>query len=159
MRNIIKRVLIELFAPGKKVYRYYKLSRWLHMSGHPFLAKLVRYRQGRYGCYISEKSIIHPSVKFKHSIGIVIGEGVVIEENVKIWQNTTIGSHGKQGYPQEYPYIESGVKIFAGAVIVGKVRIGKNAVIGANCVVLESVPENSVAVGVPYRNQQKVFVD
>lgn len=156
----VLKILIELlFSPKRKVKRLYQLSRSLDANGHGLLAKLVYYRQSRYGCYISQKSIIHSSVDFKHPVGIVIGEGVVIEENVEIWQNVTIGSHGKRGYPQEYPYIESGVKIFAGAVIVGKVRIGRNSVIGANCVVLEDVPENSTAVGVPYKKRQKVVVD
>ncbi|MBE9221481.1 hypothetical protein IQ215_02110 [Cyanobacterium stanieri LEGE 03274] len=75
---------------------YYKISRYLHNRGFLFLAELVRYKQAKYGCYISEKSIIDETVVFPHSVGIVIGEGVVIEENVKIWQNVTIGSHGKK---------------------------------------------------------------
>ncbi|MDB9541453.1 serine O-acetyltransferase [Anabaenopsis arnoldii] len=149
----IRKAITNFFSPDKQVYRNYQLSRWLRTKGYILLAKLIRYRQSRYGCYISEKSIIHPSVEFKHPVGVVIGEGVVIEENVKIWQNVTIGSHGKPGLPQEYPYIESGVKIFAGAVIVGKIRVGKNAIIGANAVVLDDVPENIVAVGVPYKNR------
>ncbi|MGD1949844.1 MAG: serine O-acetyltransferase [Leptolyngbyaceae cyanobacterium] len=156
MRSLVKRVLSSYFSPRRRIYRYYSLSRWLYIKGHYLLARLVYWQQGKYGCYISEKSVIHPTVEFKHPTGIVIGEGVVIEKNVKLWQNVTIGSHGKQDCAQEYPHIEAGVKIFAGAVIIGKIRIGKNAVIGANCVVLDDVPENSVAVGVPYKNKHKI---
>ena len=50
-----------------------------------------------------------------------------------------------------YPVIESGVKIFAGAVIIGSVSIGENSIIGANSVVNMNIPPNSVAVGVPCR--------
>ncbi|UXE60986.1 MAG: serine acetyltransferase [Woronichinia naegeliana WA131] len=150
--KFFKKLLRQLFpSPQQKIHRYYKLSRYFSVQGYHFLAKLIRERQAKYGCYISEKAIIHPSVQFAHPVGIVIGEDVVIEENVKIWQNVTLGSHGKEDSPQEYPYVESGVKIFSGAVIIGKVRIGKNAIIGANCVVVSDVPENSIAVGVPYK--------
>lgn len=152
----IKKILQILCKPQNKVLTYYRLSKWLYQKKHYFLAELVRHKQANYGCYISEKAIIHPSVVLKHSVGVVIGEGVVIEEDVFIWQNVTIGSHGKKGIPLEYPHIKSGVKIFAGAVIVGNVVVGKNAVIGANCVVLDDVPENGVAVGVPYKNKKSV---
>lgn len=45
--------------------------------------------------------------------------------------------------------IENGVKICSGAVVIGPVRIGDNAVIGANAVVLTDVPKNTVVAGVP----------
>lgn len=152
-------MVINYFSPKRKVFCYYRLARWLYEKQRYFLARLVYWRQGKYGCYISERALIHPSVEFKHPVGIVIGEGVVIKEDVKIWQNVTIGSHGKPGFAQEYPYIESGVKIFAGAVIVGKIRVGRNAVVGANCVVLDDVPDNGLAVGVPYKKNKKNAVD
>jgi serine O-acetyltransferase len=157
--NFVKSLLIKCLKPERKVLRYYFWSRWLYVKGFRFLAQIIAYRQGRYGCYISEKAIIHPSLKLKHPVGVVIGEGVEIEENVLIWQNVTLGSHGKTGLPQTYPYIESGVKIFAGAVVLGGVRVGKNAIIGANCVVLDDVPENGVAVGVPYKQKNKRLTD
>lgn len=154
LKDKIKKILRILLKPQNRVLTYYKISKYLYDKGFLFLAELVRYRQAKYGCYISEQSIIHSTVAFPHSVGIVIGEGVVIEENVKIWQNVTIGSHGKKNSIQEYPYIESGVKIFAGATIIGGIRIGKNSIIGANCVVLSDVPANTTAVGVPYKNNK-----
>jgi serine O-acetyltransferase len=45
--------------------------------------------------------------------------------------------------------IEDGVYIAAGAKILGDVVIGRGSVVGANAVVLESLPEKCVAVGVP----------
>ena len=39
----------------------------------------------------------------------------------------------------------------AGAVLLGDIKVGDNAKIGANAVVLEDIPENSTAVGAPAR--------
>ncbi|GBO83165.1 hypothetical protein [Marinobacter salsuginis] len=50
-----------------------------------------------------------------------------------------------------YPTIGAGTVIFAGAVVVGNISIGKNCIIGANSVVLRDVPDNSVCVGAPAR--------
>jgi len=44
------------------------------------------------------------------------------------------------------PYLEEGVFVGSGAKIIGNVHIGKNARIGANCVVVKDVPDNSVTV-------------
>lgn len=84
-------------------------------------------------------------------MGVVIGEGVVVEDDVCIYQNVTLGSHGKKGCPSGYPHIHRGAKIFAGAVLIGKIDVGENAIIGANSVVLSDVPPDSIAVGVPYK--------
>ncbi len=51
----------------------------------------------------------------------------------------------------QYPVIEDRVKLFAGAKVIGGVRIGAVSVIGANTVVLTDVPARSVAVGIPGR--------
>lgn len=84
-----------------------------------------------------------------HATGIVIGERVNIGENCYIYQNVTLGV-ANQVSPA-YPTLGNGVKVYSGACVVGRVRVGDNAVIGANAVVLEDVPSGSTAVGVPAR--------
>ena len=86
-----------------------------------------------------------------HAIGIVIGSGAVIGDNCKIYQQVTIGKEkGK------FPIIGDNVTIYSGAKIIGDVKIGNNAIIGANAVVTRDVPDNCVAVGVPARVIKKV---
>lgn len=48
-----------------------------------------------------------------------------------------------------YPVVKSGATVYAGAKIIGGVTIGQGAIIGANSVVLQDIPENSTAVGIP----------
>ena len=91
-------------------------------------------------------------LRLKHPVGIVIGSGVSIGEHVTIFQNVTLGGRRMgDGGGEKYPSIGDGTVIFAGAVVLGDVRIGKNCTIGANAVVLQDVPEGATAVGVPAR--------
>lgn len=121
--------------------------------GLGFLARYAAYRiQRRFGVYIAPTSKIARSVAFPHPTGIVIGEGVVVHDRTKIFQNVTLGGarigDQKAG---NYPEIGPDTVLFAGAVVVGNVRIGANCVIGANSVVLNDIPDNSIAVGAPAR--------
>ncbi len=102
-------------------------------------------------CDISPKAIISYDLKLPHPIGIVIGDGVVIKSGVMIWQHVTLGSHGKKDEEMNYPVIESGVRIYNKATVIGGVTLGENAVIGAHSLVLINVPDNKTAVGAPAR--------
>ena len=62
-----------------------------------------------------------------------------------LYQGVTLG-HGRTGIGQ--PAIGNRVRIFAGAAVLGPIRIGDDAVIGANAVVLADVPAASVVTGV-----------
>lgn len=79
---------------------------------------------------------------------MVIHARAVIGSNVKIGQNVTIG--GRSGH-YDVPRIEDHVEIGVGACILGPIRIGVGAKIGANAVVLTDIPAGKVAVGVPAR--------
>ena len=80
-----------------------------------------------------------------HPNGIVIHPNANIGVNCLIFQQVTIGSRGEKGLPQ----IAGHVDIGAGTKILGPVRIGAHATIGANAVVLHDVPTRANAVGIP----------
>ncbi len=131
---------------------YLSLMCHLRERGHSKLATLVSYRLQRYGVHISAKAVVPGSVVLPHPAGIVVGSGVIIRDNVRIYQNVTlggarVGDHGAQNYPE----IGEGTTIFAGAVIVGRVRIGSNCVVAANAVVRSDVPDNCTVAGIPAR--------
>lgn len=73
-----------------------------------------------------------------------------IGENFTVYQQVTIG-RGKSRQGNDIPIIGSNVTVYAGAIIVGGVRIGDHAVIGAGAVVTKDVPPNTTVVGAPVR--------
>lgn len=130
----------------------YRIGHYFHLKGSKFVCKILKYRQIKvYSCQISYKCTIGENLSFPHPIGIVIGDGVIIGSNVSIWQNVTLGSHGKNKEEINYPIIGDGVKIFANSMIIGGVRVGENAKIGAMSLVTKNVSPNKTVVGVPAR--------
>jgi len=83
-----------------------------------------------------------------HGMGVVIGETSEIGENVTIYHGVTLGGLGSL-CGKRHPTIGNNVLIGSGAKILGPVLVGDGAKIGANAVVLENIPCNSTAVGVP----------
>ena len=99
--------------------------------GRGRLATLMsRLMQRRYGVFISPLARIGAGVNFPHPTGIVIGEGVVIGEGAVIYQNVTLGGARRGDWQNNnYPEIGAGTVVFAGAVIVGRIRIGAGCTI------------------------------
>lgn len=117
-----------------------KISRILELINHVICA-----------CSVSIHAEIGERTVFYHrGIGCVVHPKTIIGEDCKIFQGVTIGSKWSNGNCLgEAPHIGNNVMIGAGAVILGDIYIGDNSIIGANAVVTHSVPENSIAVGVP----------
>ncbi|MEE4208801.1 MAG: AMP-binding protein [Parvularcula sp.] len=80
-------------------------------------------------------------VKIEHFGGMMLGARR-IGDDVTIRQNTTFGVASLSDLGGK-PIIESGVNIGAGAVIAGRITVGRNSIIGPNCVVMEDVPPYS----------------
>lgn len=97
---------------------------------------------------------IHPGAKIgssffiDHGMGVVIGETTVIGNCVTIYHGVTLGGTSMEK-GKRHPTIEDEVVIGAGAKILGNITIGTQSRIGANAVVVKSVPPNSVVVGIP----------
>lgn len=92
-----------------------------------------------------------------HPVGVALGFGARIGDNVTFASGVVLAGRYydaeaiEAGREQEFPVIDDGATIGAHAVLVGGVRIGKNAMVGANSVVLSDVPDNTVVLGVPAR--------
>jgi serine O-acetyltransferase len=83
-------------------------------------------------------------------MGIVIERGVRIGSRVTVMHQVTIGRKDRVGLGQhggEVPVIEDNVFIGAGAKVLGPVRIGRGATVGANAVVTRDVPSHCTVVG------------
>tara|TARA_B100001971_G_C18053784_1_gene464233 strand:- start:152 stop:514 length:363 start_codon:yes stop_codon:yes gene_type:complete len=91
-----------------------------------------------------------------HSQEIVIGRGSIIGNHVTVYQGVSLGV--KDLNPEninKFPIIENDVILFAGAKIIGNVRVGRDSIVGTNSVVVNDIPPNSVAVGVPAKIVKK----
>lgn len=133
----------------------YRIAHELYLKDVPLIPRIMG------ECAHSKTGIdIHPGARIgknffiDHGTGVVIGETTIIGDNVKIYQGTTLGA---MSFPKDergkiikgakrHPTIEDNVTIYAEATILGDVVIGKNAVIGGNVWVKESVPAGVTVV-------------
>ncbi len=143
-----------LFSPGMLACCAFRLDqRWRRR--HPVLASCVRrIAFVLTGVEIHPDARVGPGLRLAHTMGTVIGARVVIGADATIYQGVTLGAarlgEGLAGW-EAYPVVGDRVTIYAGAMLLGRIRVGDEAVIGANSVVLEDVPAGAVAVGVPAR--------
>lgn len=86
-----------------------------------------------------------------HPNGVVVHPEAQIGPNCLLFQQVTLGTGPRDGLPKLGAHVDVG----PGAKILGGVTIGDGAVIGANAVVIEDVPANAVAVGIPARSRPK----
>lgn len=90
------------------------------------------------GCEIPHHLIL------PHPYGIVLHSRVALGRNVVLMQQATVGA---RDVDDRAPVIEDEVFIGAGARVLGGIRIGHHAKIGANAVVTKDVPPSATAVG------------
>lgn len=99
---------------------------------------------------------IHPGAKIgkrlfiDHGAGVVIGETAEIGDDCLLYQGVTLGGTGK-GKGKRHPTLGNNVMVGCGAKVLGPFTVGDNSKIAANAVVLDAVPPNTTAVGVPAR--------
>ncbi|MBC8584596.1 serine O-acetyltransferase [Youxingia wuxianensis] len=99
---------------------------------------------------------IHPGAKIgkgvfiDHGMGVVIGETAEIGDECTIYQGATLGGTGKDK-GKRHPTLGKNVTIGSGAKVLGPFKIEDGAKVAANAVVLEPIPKDATAVGVPAR--------
>ncbi|CAN4272319.1 CysE Serine acetyltransferase [Methylophilaceae bacterium] len=105
-----------------------------------------------FGIEIAIQCRIGKGLFLPHTQGTVIG-AYSIGENVTIFQGVTLGARELDFSYKELsrPSVGDAVTIGAGAKVLGGLNLGSGARVGANAVVLESIPENFLAAGVPAR--------
>lgn len=142
-----------LFSPGYRYTYWMRACAFLHSHQllrifFPFAWLIYYHLQVKYGIGISYQAKIGKGLYIGHHGGIVTNAGMVIGKNCNLSHDVTIGV-SRRGERQGVPVIGDNVYIAPGAKIFGRVVIGNNAAIGANCVVTKDVPENAVIVGIP----------
>jgi len=129
----------------------HRIAHWFYRMGMPFFARAIS-QAARFVTGIE----IHPAAKIggsffiDHGMGVVIGETTEIGEHCLLFQGVTLGGTGKER-GKRHPTLGNYVVVGAGAKVLGGITIGDRVKIGANAVVLTSVPPHSTVVGVPGR--------
>jgi serine O-acetyltransferase len=135
--------------PGLHALWAHHVSRWLWRHGMRLLARLVSQLARLFtGVEIHPGAEIGRRLFIDHGMGTVIGETAIVGDDVTLYQGVTLGGTGKEK-GKRHPTLGNNISIGSGAKLLGNITIGDNCRVGANSVVLRSVPPNSTIVGVP----------
>lgn len=152
-RDPAARSSLEIFFlyPGLKAIRMHRKANWFYHHRCFFMARWISQRAARKtGIEIHPAATIGRRLFIDHGTGVVIGETTEIGDDVMIYQGVTLGGTGKDT-GKRHPTIGNNVLIGAGAKVLGPFKVGDNTNIAAGAVVLEEIPPNSTATGVPAR--------
>ena len=140
-----------LYSPGVRALLDHYRAHELWLDGNFYEADELAYKSR-----IETGIEIHPGARIgrrcyiDHGMAIVIGETAEVGDDCLIYHSVTLGGVANTK-EKRHPTIGNNVMLGAGSVILGPINVGDNAKIGANAVVLEDVPNNATAVGVPAR--------
>jgi serine O-acetyltransferase len=148
-----------LTCPGVKAVFFHRLANFFSTAKFEIIARMIsQFSRFLTGIEIHPKAKIGKNLFIDHGMGVVIGETSEIGENVTIYHMVTLGgiapsinSNGQRNV-KRHPTIEDDVVIGSGAQVLGPVRVGRCAKIGANAVITKDVPEKAVMVGIPAKN-------
>lgn len=142
---------VLLFYPGPQAIIFYRVAHLFHNLGVFFLPRFISHL-ARFltGIEIHPGAVIGKGVFIDHGMGVVIGETAVVGDYCLLYQGVTLGGTGKES-GKRHPTLGCNVTVGAGAKILGNIKIGSHARVGAVAVVLKDIPPNSTVVGIPGR--------
>jgi serine O-acetyltransferase len=128
--------------------RYLRHHRWLRYVLYPVARWCYNRRRFRYGISIPFDTDIGPGFFIGHFGGIVVNGSSRIGRNCNISHGVTLGQTNR-GERRGCPVVGDNVYIGPGAKLIGGIRVGDRAAIGANAVVTRDVPAGAVVAGIP----------
>ena len=150
-RDPAARSKLEIFLlyPGVHAILYHRVAHWLYCRNWKFLARCVsQFAKFTTGIEIHPGAKIGAGVFIDHGTGVVIGETAEVGDGCTLYQGVTLGGTGKDR-GKRHPTLGKNVLVGSGAKVLGPFKVGDNARIAANAVVLSEVPEQATAVGIP----------
>ncbi len=140
---------ILLCYQGLHAVMFHRVANWFYRRRLFVLARLIS-TVGRILTAIE----IHPGATIgkrlfiDHGLGVVIGETAEVGDDVLLYQGVTLGGTGKER-GKRHPTIGDRVVVGTGASVLGNIRLGHDARVGAGSVVVHSVPDGATVVGIP----------
>ena len=148
-----------LTYPGVKAVFFHRIANFFSVAKFNLIARIIsQFSRFLTGIEIHPAAKIGKNLFIDHGMGVVIGETSEIGDNVTIYHMATLGgiapsiNSNNQRNVKRHPTIEDEVVIGSGAQVLGPVRVGRCAKIGANAVITKDVPEKAVMVGIPAKN-------
>lgn len=142
---------IILTYSGVHAVIMHRVAHWFYEQDHKIIARAIsQFSRCITGIEIHPGAKIGKGLLIDHGSGVVIGETAEIGDYCLIYQGCTLGGTGKE-HGKRHPTLGNNVMVGSGAKILGPFKVGDGAKIAANAVVLEEVPANCTAVGVPAR--------
>ena len=146
------RIFLMLLSPEFQLVLRYRIYNRLHYKGLKKLAFFLYLRaKSVHGCDIAADAQIGPGLRLGHCQDIVIGAAVRVGFDAVIFNGVTLGNRISRESIFGMANVGNRVMIGTGAKLLGEFEIGDGARIGANAVVLKSVPAGATAVGNPAR--------
>ncbi|MDH4148865.1 MAG: serine O-acetyltransferase, partial [Acidimicrobiia bacterium] len=125
------------------------LAHALWQRGHRFPARtLSQFSRWFTGIEIHPGATIGHGLFIDHGMGVVIGETAEVGSDVMLYHGVTLGGTSLEK-GKRHPTVGDRVTVGAGAKLLGPITVGDDSKVGANAVVVKSVPAGSVVVGVP----------
>ena len=131
---------------------------WMHRAAHRMWSRGGRWRlparlvsqaaRAATGVEIHPGATIGKRLFIDHGMGVVIGETAEVGDDVLLYHGVTLGGRSLDRV-KRHPTVGDRVTIGAGARVLGPIRVGPEAQIGANAVVVKDVPPRAVAIGIP----------
>ena len=138
--------------PAIKALTNYRLAHELVLENVPLIPRMIaEMAHSETGIDIHPAATIGTHFTIDHGTGVVIGATCVIGNHVKLYQGVTLGAKSfpldKEGKPikgiPRHPILEDDVIVYANATILGRITIGKGAVVGANVWVTRDIKPRS----------------
>jgi serine O-acetyltransferase len=142
---------VLLLYPGLHALIYHRMAHWFFTHHMKFFGRCIsQWSRFWTGIEIHPGATIGRRLVIDHGMGIVIGETAELGDDVLLYQGVTLGGTGKDK-GKRHPTVGNNVMVGTGSKVLGPFKVGDNARIAANAVVLKEVPPNATAVGVPAR--------
>lgn len=152
--------------PGVRAVTSYRIAHVFYELDVPLLPRIItEHAHSRTGIDIHPGARIGEQFFIDHGTGVVIGETAVVGRDVRIYQGVTLGARSFSlddlGMPVKgiarHPIVEDGVILYAGATVLGRVTIGRGAVVGGNVWVTQNVPAGAVVTQA--RSREALYAD
>ncbi len=149
----------SLVHPGMHAMLVYRVGHW-GLGQRPALRLAVKIAhrlvnrliiQNLYGMEVSDEAYLGRRVNFAHHVGVQIPAFSVIGDDSVLRHNVTLGFTGTERSRQDVPSLGRRVQVGAGAILLGRIRVGDDARIGPHALVTVDVPAGATAFSPPAR--------